>query len=319
MSSVLITGVSGFIGRFLAKRMLADGWNVRGVARNAGAPASAPGMEMFAVRAINGETDWSGALDGIDMVVHLAARTHATREAAADVLTEYRSTNVAGTGHLARSSAASGVKRFIYVSSVKVNGEGRDTPYAESDMPRPEDPYGISKWEGEQVLTKIGAETGMDTVIIRPPLVYGPHMKANFLQLMNIVDRGIPLPFAGVDNRRSFLYVGNLVDALSACAVRAEAANKIYLVSDGEAVSTAELIRRIARALGKTPRLFPAPEKLIKLAGSMTGRSSAVDRLLGSLTVDSSRIARELAWKAPFSMDRGLHETAEWYRTARSY
>jgi len=214
---------------------------------------------------------------------------------------------------LAREAAAAGVRRLVFISSIKVNGEETAEPYSESSLPQPTDPYGISKWEAEQELRKIEAETGLEIVVVRPTLVYGPGVKANFLNMMTFVQRGMPLPLAAIANKRSFIYVGNLADALTACAREPAAAGQTYLVSDGDDVSSPELIRRTANALGVQPRLFPLPPALMRVAGKLTGRTAAVKRLLGSLVVDSSRISRELGWKPPFSMEEGLRETAKWF------
>jgi nucleoside-diphosphate-sugar epimerase len=195
-----------------------------------------------------------------------------------------------------------------------VNGEGRAEPYTERDMPAPEDPYGNSKWEAEQALIRIASETGMEIVIIRPPLVYGPGVRANFYELLKLIQRGIPLPFADVNNRRSLIYLGNLIDAIIACSVRREAAGKTFLASDGVDVSTPELVRRIAGAFNRTVRLFSFPETIMRSAGRFIGRSLVVERLLGSLTVDTSSIQRELGWKAPYTMEQGLQETAHWFK-----
>ena len=231
-----------------------------------------------------------------------------------DPLSAYCLVNTAGTEKLARSAASLGVRRFIFMSTVKVNGEGRETPYTEGYTPAPVDPYGISKWEAEKKLKEIACETGMEVVVLRSPLVYGSGVKANFLRLLEVVARGIPLPLASIDNRRSLIYLGNLVDAIITCINHPKAARQTYLVSDGEDVSTQELIRRVADALGRQARLFPFPPSFMKLAGSIIGKSDAVERLLGSLVVDSSKIRRELGWMPPYTMEEGLEETAEWFK-----
>jgi len=312
--NVLLTGATGFIGTALSLRMIHEGWQVRGAVRSLSDQTRlSAGGEAVPVGPIGPDTVWAHALSGVDIVVHLAARTHVTREVDVDPLKAYRMINVAATDRLARAAVAAGVKRFIYLSSVKVNGEGRAEPYTEQDTPAPEDPYGISKWEAEQALHRIAEKSGMEVVILRPPLVYGPGVKANFLALINIVRRGIPLPFAGVRNRRSLLYLGNLVDAIVFVCNRPEAAGQTYLVSDGVDVSTPELIRRIAGAFGRPARLFSFPPHLMRFAGRLLGKAPAVERLLGSLTVDTSKIQRELGWKAPYPMEQGLGETADWF------
>jgi len=311
---VLVTGATGFVGTALCRRTHQEGWLVRGAVRNISDKERLPqGVEAAPIGSIGPDTQWESALAGVDIVVHLAARTHVTREIAPDPLRAFRFVNVQGTERLARVAAASGVKRFVYLSSVKVNGEGREEPYTELDPPAPEDPYGISKWETEQLLLRIAAETGMEIVIIRPPLVYGPGVKANFLTLMNIVARGVPLPFATVNNHRSLIYLDNLVDVIVACSTRPEAAGKTYLVSDATAVSTPELIRQIALAFDRPARLFTLSPQLLRFAAKLLNKTSTVDRLLGSLTVNTSKIRKELGWQPPYTMKDGLRKTAAWY------
>jgi nucleoside-diphosphate-sugar epimerase len=314
METVLVTGANGFIGRALCGVLAASGRRVRKAVR---APMrSLP--DALAVGDIGADTDWRTALEGVSGVVHLAARTHVLRETASDPLAEYRKINVSGTERLARSAAAGGVRRLVFVSSVKVSGECTgERPYAEDDTPRPEDAYGISKWEAEQALSRIAAETGLEVVVLRPPLVYGPGVKGNFLRLMNLVARGVPLPLGAVDNRRSFIYTGNLAGAIVKALDAPQAAGKTYLVSDGEDVSTPDLVRGLARALGVKPRLLSLPLAALGLAAALAGKRAEFARLTGSLQVDSSRIRRELGWDPRYSLARGLEETARWYH-ARS-
>ena len=315
MRNILITGTTGFVGRILCERMMADGWQVRGTVRYAEQAASLPtGVEVVRIKSIGADTDWSDALSGVDAVVHLAARVHVMNDTATDPLSAFRLVNVAGTERLARMAATNGVKRFVYISSVKVNGEGCEKAFTEHDIPAPDDPYGISKWEAEQVLHKIANDTGLEVVILRPPLVYGPGVKANFLSLFKIVDRGIPLPLASINNHRSLIYLENFVDAITTCINHPEAAGQTYLVRDGEAVSTSELIRRVAAALGRPARLFLFSPSLMRFVGRLLGKSDAIERLVGSLTIDSSKIQRELGWKPPYTMEQGLKETAEWFK-----
>jgi len=312
--NILVTGANGFVGRVLCKRMLADGYQVRGAVRGAAQMTAVPsGIEGALVGDISPKTDWSKALIGVDAVVHLAARVHIMNDMAPDPLAEFRYVNVAATKRLAQTAAATGCRRFVYMSSVKVNGEGGPTPYSEEDAESPQDPYSISKWEAEQELYEIARKTGMEVVVLRAPLVYGPEVKANFLRLLKVVARGIPLPLANVNNRRSMIYLGNLVDAIVTCITHPGAAGQTYLVSDGEDVSTPELIRRIGVALNYPARMFPFPLSLIRFAGNLLGKSAAVERLLGSLTVDTAKIRRELNWTAPYTMAAGLKETAQWY------
>ena len=264
------------------------------------------------------DTPWCHALTGVDTVIHLAARVHVMLENAEDPLQEFRLVNTEGTARLAREAAKAGVKRFLFMSTIGVNGDNSgNTPYTESSLPHPHNHYSISKYEAEQVLHQISSETGMEVVILRAPLVYGPGNPGNFLSLLRIISKGIPLPLSSIKNKRSLIYVGNLVDALATCTTHPAAAGQTYLVSDGEDVSTPELIRRTASALDVPARLFPMPPSLMHLAGKLTGKSAAVNRLTGSLTVDSSKIRQELGWKPPFTMEEGLKETAEWFKKHR--
>lgn len=316
---VLVTGAGGFIGSALCSQLSIAGYAVRGVRRNiergAQSPSIASPVSWMTVPDIGPDTLWDEALHGVATVVHLAARVHALRGQVQDSLAEFRRINALGTETLARAAARAGVGRFLFLSTVKVNGEETwGTAFTELDTPNPQDSYAISKWEAEQALHRIAAETGMEVVVLRCPLVYGPGVKGNFLRLMQAVDRGIPLPLALVDNRRSLVYLGNLTGAIIACLEQREAAGKTYLVSDGENVSTAQLITQMAQALGKPARLWPCPVGLIKFAGKVTGKSDEVARLLGSLCIDSSKIRRELGWASPYTLKQGLRETADWYR-----
>ena len=318
MKRILVTGATGFVGKFLCKRLLAEGMSVRGTLLGLESPLFLiEGVEPVIIQPLTAETQWNHALTGVDTIIHLAARVHIMDDPSADPLTEFRKVNTEGTAQLAREAVKAGVRRFVFISSIKVNGEENAAPYTPDSPSSPSDPYGISKWEAEQVLREIEVETGLEVVIVRPTLVYGPGVKANFLNMMKIINRGIPLPFAFIINKRSLIYVGNLVDALATCATHPEAAGKTYLVSDGEDVSTPELIRRTASALGVPARLFSVPVSLMKLAGKLTGKSGAMNRLTGSLTVDSSKIQRELGWKPAFTMAEGLAVTAAWYKGRR--
>ena len=314
---ILVTGANGFVGRALCVEAIVRGMQVRGGVRHqCDLPA---GIERLIVGEINENTNWQRALNGCDVLVHLAARVHVMRESAKNPLEEFRRVNVQGTEHLARSAVASGVKRFVYVSSIKVNGEETlgGKSYAERDMPMPQDAYGISKWEAEQALHRVAEETGLEVVIVRPPLVYGAGVKGNFAQLLSVLARGIPLPLASIKNHRDLIYVGNLVDALVACATHSNAAGQTYLVSDGEGVSTPDLIRNLASALGKSNLVFPFPMSVMRFCASLLGKSSAVDRLTQSLQVDSSKISKELGWQPPYTMQQGLRATADWYLAER--
>lgn len=315
---LLVTGCSGFIGRFLCEQLLANGHSVRGTLLPTEAQSTiADRVEPTVVQPLGLTSDWCQALEDIETVIHLAARVHIMDDPSADPLTEFRKVNVEGTARLAQEAAKAGVKRLVFISSIKVNGEENVAAYTPDSPPNPTDPYGISKWEAEQALRKVEAETGLEVVIIRPTLVYGPGVKANFFTMLNTINKGIPLPFASIQNKRSLIYVGNLVDALATCATHHKAAGQTYLVSDGVDVSTPELIRRTASALGVSARLLHCPVTLMKLTGKLSGKSGTVNRLTGSLMVDSSKIRNELGWKPPFSMEEGLRETARWYKEDR--
>lgn len=316
MATFLVTGANGFVGQALCNELLRRGHAVRGAVR--GQAFSIPPMvRATIVGGISADTDWSAALDGVEVVIHLAARVHVMRESATDPLAEFRSVNTAGTEHLARCAAASGVRRMVYASSIKVNGEQTydGQKFSEVDTPAPQDPYSVSKWEAEQALHRVSREAGLEVVIVRPPLVYGPGVKGNFAQMLKVVAKGIPLPFASMQNQRSLIYLGNLVDALITCATHPAAAGQTYLVCDGEDVSTPDLLRKLAVAMGAPSRLLSCPITLLRLAGRLSGKSQQMERLLGSLQVDGDKIRRDLNWFPPYSLQQGLQATAEWYRT----
>lgn len=307
---IALTGATGFVGKCLLVKLHCAG--IRAV--ELGRTASTPDAEFYCIESLGPEADYGNALVGCDSVVHLAARVHVMHDDADDPLTAFQVVNLHGTVNLARQAAAAGVQRFVYVSSIKVNGEcTMDKPFTESDVPSPLDPYGVSKWQAEQALQQVGRETGMEIVIVRPPLVYGPGVKANFHSLLKLVSRSMPLPLGSIHNRRSMIFVENLVDALVLCATHPAAAGQTYLVSDGEDISTPQLVRVIASAMRRPDRVFPFPLALIRLAAVMLGRSSALDRLTQSLAVDSSKIRRELDWRPPYSMQQGLQITADWF------
>lgn len=308
---ILITGVTGFVGQALSNKSAHYGFPVRGALRKPGDSSS--NFQPIVMGEINGETVWLNAFQDVDVVIHLAARVHIMHDDSSDPLTEFRAANTAGTAHLARSAAAAGVKRFVYVSSIKVNGEATHGThkFAESDQPAPQDPYGISKYEAEQALQRIAQETGLEVVIVRPPLVYGAGVKGNFAQMLKVISKSVPLPFASIKNLRSFIYVENLVDALIVCATHPNAAGQTYIVSDGEDISTPDLLRQLATAMNVPCRLFPCPPGLLRCAGNLIGKSAQVERLLGSLQVDSGKIRRELNWQPPYTLQQGLQATVQ--------
>jgi nucleoside-diphosphate-sugar epimerase len=259
------------------------------------------------------------SLPGSDAVVHLAARVHVMRDTAADPLVEFRRVNTEATLELAREAVRYGVRRFIFLSTVKVNGERTDgAPFSERDAPRPADPYAVSKWEAEQGLAQIAASGALDLVVLRPPLVYGAGVKGNFLRLMKLVARGVPLPLASVANRRSLIYVGNLASAVERAARVEPAVRGTFLVSDGADLSTPDLIRRLGKAMERPARLLPLPPALLGALGRAVGKGDEVARMIESLRVDCSAARRELQWEIPFTVEQGLKETADWFARTRS-
>jgi len=316
-SCVLITGADGFIGKALCAEMVFRGWKVRASVRSREKIKNLPEeIGIIETGSIGLDTEWTHALDNVDSVVHLAGRVHVMEDSSSDPLSEYRIVNTAGTEKLAKSAVSMGVRRFVFMSTVKVNGEGRAGSYNEDDMPDPKGPYGMSKWEAEKKIMEVARETGMEVVIIRIPLVYGPGVKTNFLKLLKAVDKGIPMPFAGINNRRSMIYIYNLTDLIIKSMTDPKASGKTYFASDCEDVSTADLIKNISTVLGKNSRLFHLPLPVIKLLGNITGYTDEIDKLTGSLTVDSSLAKKELNWTPPFTLVQGLKETTEWYKTA---
>lgn len=317
MARVLVTGANGFVGRVVCSTLPAAGHEVRAAVRSpkrlAGISTGEVG-EVVPVGSIGPETDWRAALSGVDVVVHLAGRVHVLKETLKDPRAEFHRVNVLGTERLARAAAEMGVKRMVHVSSIGVNGiSTHNRAFTEADEPVPHNHYAISKWEAEKALRRVADETGLDVVILRPPLVYGPGVKANFLRLMHLVNRRLPLPLGSVDNRRSLIYVGNLADAVAACISDPRAAGELFLLSDGDDVSTPGLLEFIASALHKPAVLLPFPPGLLRAAGRLTGQPSMVEPLLDSLTLDGGRIHKTLGWRPPYTMTDGLRETARWY------
>lgn len=309
VGTALVTGANGFVGRRLVATLAAAGWTVRAVVRHLPQPPPPAGVSWLPLGDLAAVDDWAPALAGVDAVVHLAGRAHVMNDRSADPLAEYRRTNVTATLALARAAAGAGVRRFVFMSSVKAVGESSSAAGLDDDaLPRPEDAYGISKREAETELLTPGAFPGMAVTAIRPPLVYGPGVRANFAQLMRWVARGVPLPLASVDNRRSLVFVGNLVDAVRFSLTADGLSAKACFVSDGDDVSTAELVRRIAAACGRQPRLVAVPPALLRVVLGLLGKGDAAERLLGSLSVRPDRL-RAAGWRPPFSMAEGLAET----------
>jgi nucleoside-diphosphate-sugar epimerase len=311
MRRVLVTGTTGFVGRTLCAQLAQAGFRVRAALR-----VARPVPDCIAESAVSGElgssTDWRSALEGVELVVHAAALTHLGRESRADG-ERYAEINARGTGRLAQAAAAAGVRRFVFLSSIKVNGEECAQPYRADDAPLPRDGYARSKLEGERLLREAAAASGMEAVIVRPPLVYGPGVRANFLRLMRWIDRGWPLPFGALSNRRSLVNVWNLSDLIATLLAYPRAAGGVWLVSDGEDLSTAELARRIGAALQREVRLPPVPVAMLRICGALAGRRAEMARLCGSLTVDTAA-TRALPWSAPVAMAEALARTAAWYR-----
>ncbi len=307
---ILVTGANGFIGSAFCREVLARGIAVCGATRK---PCDLPiGVRGFVVGNIDSSTDWREPLSGCDVLTHLAARVHVMADTAIDPLIEFRRVNVQGTLNLARQAAAAGVRRFVFVSSIKVNGEA--TQYGQlftpGDEPSLLDDYGMSKLEAEQGLREVALQTGMEVVIIRPPLVYGPGVKGNFATMMRWLQRGVPLPLGVIHNKRSLVALDNLVDLIFTCLTHPAAANQTFLVSDGEDVSTTELLRRMGQAMGHPVRLIPIPVGWLKLVATLVGKRELAMRLCGSLQVDISQTHKLLNWSPSVSLEEGLRRTA---------
>ena len=315
---VLITGANGFIGRSLCASLNKKDYYVCACVRNH--INDIIGVDEYVeVGNIGPETDWSQALTEVDIIIHLAARVHIMHEVASNSLESFRKINVAGTERLAQMAVRTGVKRFIFISSVKVNGEGALRPYTENDIPEPKDAYGISKYEAENILMNIAAETGLKVVILRTPLVYGPGVKANVKNLIKIAGSRLPLPFKGINNRRSFLYIGNLLDAIMTCAKHAKAAGQTFMVSDGQDISTPDLVRMIADVMeikgdshknfSSHLRLFYLNPGILKALCKVAGKSEELNKVIGTLAVDSSKIRDLLGWSPLFTLEEGIKQT----------
>jgi len=319
LKRVLVSGANGFVGRAVCRSLLRQGWQVRGAVRSTLLKNFLePGVEMSVVHDLGPHTDWTHALTDVDAVVHCAARVHMLSERAADAATLYHRTNTAGTARLADMSVQFGVRRFLYMSSLKVLGEESGHRLSASDVSEPHDPYARSKWDAEQFLIQLATRTPLEVVIVRPPLVYGPGVKANFLALLGLVRMGVPLPLASIRNVRSFLYVENLADAIVRCLTHPKAAGETFLLSDDDDVSTPELLRRLGDALGVRVRLVPFSPRILSIVAHVVGKTNALRRLTGSLSIDPRHIKETLDWKPPYSMDKGLKATAVWYLECRN-
>ena len=304
---VFLTGSTGFVGSSLLARLQKfPDYRVVSAVRSAFSSAS---DDVVSVGDIDGTTDYSSALTGVSLVVHAAARAHKIKDDCSDPLADFCKVNVEGTLNLARQSVAAGVKRFVFISSIGVHGLNSDKPFKETDTESPHDAYAISKYEAEVGLRKLAAETGLEVVIIRPPLVYGGVAPGNFKSLINLLAKPLPLPFGSVNNRRSMVYVGNLVDFIIHCIDHPKAANQTFLVSDGHDVSLSELIRLIRQSMKRPAWLIPVPVSLFQLAGKLTGKMALVDRLVGDLQVDSRKARELLNWTPPYTLEEGIKET----------
>ncbi|MEN0108559.1 MAG: SDR family oxidoreductase, partial [Pseudomonas sp.] len=306
--NVLLTGASGFVGRAVQARLLADGVHTLRAAFRTVPVAAAQGLQVCQAPDLGPEADWREALHGIDAVIHCAARVHVMHEQEADPLQAFRRANVAGTLQLARQAAEAGVRRFVYLSSIKVNGEATSPgrPFRADDQPQAHDPYGISKWEAEEGLLALARETGLEVVVVRPPLVYGPGVKANFLSMMRWLQKGVPLPFGAIGNRRSLVAVDNLVDLLRVCLEHPAAAGQRFLVSDGHDLSTSDLLRQLGVALRRPARLLPIPQGWLQIAARLAGRDDLGRRLCGSLQVDIGKTRDLLGWTPPLTVAQAL-------------
>jgi nucleoside-diphosphate-sugar epimerase len=313
--NVLITGANGFVGRALSRTLLAAGHQVTGIVRRPGGCIAGVTEHLHTASDFDGLSDnWPGN-GSFDCVIHLAARVHVMHDKAVDPDAAFRASNVFGTLRVAHAAAQHQVPRFVFLSSIKaVDETDHGTALSEESRPAPQDAYGRSKLEAEKALTHWREILELDTVIVRPPLVYGPGVRANFLTMMKAVARGFPLPLGLVKARRSMVYVDNLADALMHCATDPRARHGCFHVADEIAPTVAELLAQIGYHLGRPARLLPVPVSLLKRLGRVTGRSAQIERLTGDLRVDSSLIRATLGWRQPYSSDAGLAATAHWLR-----
>jgi UDP-glucose 4-epimerase len=318
MPNILVTGANGFIGKSLCDFLVETDVNVFACVRDSKKDTRDKNISIISVGNIDRNTQWSHALEGVSVVVHLAARVHVMDKKQTNCpLDLYRELNVKGTENLAIQAAKSGVKRFVYISSIKVNGEQSSTPFYADDPVKPNDPYAISKWEAEQKLTEISAATGMGIVIIRPPLVYGPDVKGNFLRLMQWIDKGFPIPLANINNKRSLVNVDNLCDLVKLCIEHPNASGQVFLVSDARDLSSSELITIIAKQKQKPSRLVPVPVWLLNFVGRILDKSQEIERLCSSLQVNIQKNKDLLNWSPPWSVEDGVRKAVEYQEQQR--
>lgn len=313
MTKILITGSTGFVGKSLVPALVEAGYDLRCLVSQ---KQEWIHTEQIVIGRIEEQQDWSVILEGVDVVIHLAARVHLMKDTATSPLDEYLKVNCEATKNLAKQAAQHKVKRFIFLSSIKVNGEATQPqkPFTEEQMPQPEDPYGISKWEAEKALMEIAQTTPMEVVVLRPPLIYGPGVKANFLKMIKLVEKGFPMPFGKVSNRRSFLYIENLVSAIIAVIESPKAANQTFLVSDDEPLSLSALLKGLSVGLEVNVQLIPLPSSLLRLIFIILGRRNLSSRLLDSLEISQQKMKNQLGWKPPIKGMDGLMKTSKWYR-----
>ena len=312
MSCILVTGANGFVGSKLCQVLIDNSDTVHAITRRQNFPLETSTLKYFSVNNIGSDTQWDRALDQVDCVIHLAARVHVMLDSSSNPLAIYREVNTVGTMNLARQALKAGVKRFIYISSIKVNGEStsKNMSFKASDETFPTDPYAISKYEAEQQLFELTKNTNMSIVVIRPPLVYGPGVKANFFSMMRWVDKEIPLPLGLIHNKRSLVALDNLVDLILVCSTHKAAVNQVFLVSDGNDLSVTQLLQSMAKALDKTSRLIPVPVWLLRLGATILQQTNISNRLLGSLQVDMSKTQELLNWEPSITAEEALKETA---------
>jgi len=310
---LLITGGTGFVGHSLIEGLRLEGRFRLSLAVRKNLSNEYADTEIYQVSSITAHTCWAGVVDEVDTVIHCAARAHVMNDQSADPLSVFREINVGGTLNLARQAAQQGVRRFIFISTIKVNGEAtvNGKAFCADDEPAPEDAYGLSKLEAEQGLTQLAASTGMEVVIIRPPLVYGGGVQGNFASMVKLVEKRLPLPLGAIHNKRSLVGIDNLVDLIIRCIDHPAAANQVFLAADGEDISTTELLRGVGKAMGKPARLIPVPTGVLQVGATLLGRRAMAQRLLGSLQVDISKTCELLDWKPPYSVNEGLRRCFE--------